>query len=156
MLVLLEHPHHVHPGNLVQRRLGVVGLFVKWHRLAFVDLHPGGGGYAEAIDLDALRLLARLALAVVRGCGCRKAGGCEHCVKIAECRSGSGGPGRTNALAPGGGADPVRAARSGSGRERRRGAVRGECVRQFCSDWAAREVSTRRPFFRRRAILYGT
>jgi hypothetical protein len=59
--------------------------------IAFVDLHPGGGGYAEAITLDAVRTLAKLSLAIVRGCSCRKAGGCPACVRWADCRSASTG-----------------------------------------------------------------
>jgi ATP-dependent helicase YprA (DUF1998 family) len=58
--------------------------------IAFVDLHPGGGGYAEAVSLDAVRSLATLALAIVRGCACRKVTGCPNCVLIPECKSGFG------------------------------------------------------------------
>ncbi len=59
--------------------------------IAFVDLHPGGGGYAEAVSLDAVRALAKLSLAVVRGCGCRKSGGCPDCVRVPQCHARSMG-----------------------------------------------------------------
>jgi hypothetical protein len=58
--------------------------------VAFVDLHPGGGGYAEAITLEAVRSLAALSLAIVRGCSCRNVAGCPSCVRTSECRSGFG------------------------------------------------------------------
>ncbi|MGI5865625.1 MAG: Zn-binding domain-containing protein, partial [Myxococcales bacterium] len=69
--------------------------------IAFVDLHPGGGGYAEAVSLDAVRALAKLSLAVVRGCECRKVGGCPSCVRVPECHaptmSGEKAPSRREA-----------------------------------------------------------
>ena len=37
---------------------------------------------AEAVTLEAVRALASLSLAVVRGCSCRKVGGCPTCVQI--------------------------------------------------------------------------
>ncbi|MGC4117060.1 MAG: DUF1998 domain-containing protein [Myxococcales bacterium] len=58
--------------------------------IALVDLHPGGGGFAEAVTLEAVRALASLSLAIVRGCTCRKPGGCPTCVQIPECHSGFG------------------------------------------------------------------
>jgi hypothetical protein len=58
--------------------------------IALVDLHPGGGGYAESVTLESVRALAALSLAVVRGCSCRKVGGCPTCVQIPECHSGFG------------------------------------------------------------------
>ncbi len=65
--------------------------------VAIVDLHPGGGGYAEAISLEAIRSLATLSLAIVRGCSCRDPRGCPHCVAVPDCRSGFGDLGERTA-----------------------------------------------------------
>lgn len=55
--------------------------------IAFIDLHPGGAGFARAVDIDALRSLMLLSQAVLRGCTCGDEAGCPRCVRIVDCRS---------------------------------------------------------------------
>jgi ATP-dependent helicase YprA (DUF1998 family) len=57
--------------------------------IAFIDAHPGGVGFADAISLEVLRHIARWSLAIVRRCpaGCRVASGCPRCLRIARCHA---------------------------------------------------------------------
>lgn len=55
--------------------------------IGFVDLHPGGAGFAEAITLDVIRELLRASLALIQACGC--ADGCPACLHLADCRAPS-------------------------------------------------------------------
>ncbi len=55
--------------------------------LAFVDAHPGGVGYSEAMTLDVLRVMAGWSLAIVNRCPkrCKETTGCPSCLKIMRC-----------------------------------------------------------------------
>jgi DEAD/DEAH box helicase domain-containing protein len=57
--------------------------------IAFVDQHPDGAGFAEAVTLDVLRACARWSLALTRRCpgGCSRRSGCLFCLQIKDCRS---------------------------------------------------------------------
>ncbi len=57
--------------------------------IAFVDAHPGGAGFAEAITLDVLRACVRWSLALTRRCpaGCARRAGCLFCLQIRDCHS---------------------------------------------------------------------
>lgn len=58
--------------------------------IAFVDAHPGGAGFADAITLDVLRACVRWSLALTRRCpaGCARRAGCLFCLQIRDCHSG--------------------------------------------------------------------
>jgi ATP-dependent helicase YprA (DUF1998 family) len=57
--------------------------------IAFVDTHPGGAGFAEAVTLDVLRACVRWSLALTRRCpaGCSRPAGCLFCLQIRDCHS---------------------------------------------------------------------
>lgn len=57
--------------------------------IAFVDAHPGGAGFADAITLDVLRACVRWSLALTRRCpgGCDRRTGCLFCLQIRDCHS---------------------------------------------------------------------
>ncbi|MBK8257392.1 MAG: DUF1998 domain-containing protein [Polyangiaceae bacterium] len=57
--------------------------------IAFVDLPPGGAGFAEGCSLDVLRACVRWSLALVRRCpgGCGRTSGCLFCIQIRDCHS---------------------------------------------------------------------
>jgi hypothetical protein len=57
--------------------------------LAFVDAHPGGTGFAEAVTVDVVRQLVRWSLAIVRRCpaGCKEPQGCPRCLRIQRCHA---------------------------------------------------------------------
>lgn len=57
--------------------------------IAFVDAHPGGAGFADAITLDVLRACVRWSLALTRRCpgGCTRRAGCLFCLQIRDCHS---------------------------------------------------------------------
>jgi len=57
--------------------------------LAFVDAHPGGVGFSEAITLDVLRMLCGWSLAIVERCParCAEAKGCPSCLRISQCHA---------------------------------------------------------------------
>jgi len=57
--------------------------------LAFVDAHPGGVGFSEAMTLDVLRVMAGWSLAIVNRCPkrCKEATGCPSCLKIMRCHA---------------------------------------------------------------------
>ena len=57
--------------------------------LAFVDAHPGGVGFAEAVTLDVVRHVVRWSLALTRRCprGCKDRTGCPGCLRIARCHA---------------------------------------------------------------------
>lgn len=57
--------------------------------IAFVDGHPGGAGFAEAVTTEVLRHVIRWSLALTRRCprGCRARAGCYGCVRILRCHS---------------------------------------------------------------------
>jgi ATP-dependent helicase YprA (DUF1998 family) len=57
--------------------------------IAFVDAHPGGAGFADAVTLDVLRACVRWSLALVRRCpaGCARRAGCLFCLQIKGCHS---------------------------------------------------------------------
>ncbi|GAB4569341.1 MAG: hypothetical protein Tsb0020_23440 [Haliangiales bacterium] len=53
--------------------------------IGFVDLHPGGAGFADAIDLDVVRDIFAASLAMARACGCQS--GCPRCIHLPTCRA---------------------------------------------------------------------
>ncbi|MFO0588305.1 MAG: Zn-binding domain-containing protein [Polyangiaceae bacterium] len=57
--------------------------------IAFVDAHPDGAGFADAITLDVLRACVRWSLALTRRCpgGCTRRAGCLFCLQIRDCHS---------------------------------------------------------------------
>ena len=57
--------------------------------IAFVDAHPGGVGFADAITLEVVRQIVRWSLALTRRCPglCRGAAGCARCIRIARCHA---------------------------------------------------------------------
>jgi ATP-dependent helicase YprA (DUF1998 family) len=57
--------------------------------IAFVDAHPGGVGFAEAVTLDALRAATRWSLALCRRCpaNCGSPTGCPRCLQIQRCHA---------------------------------------------------------------------
>jgi ATP-dependent helicase YprA (DUF1998 family) len=57
--------------------------------LAFVDTHPGGVGFSEAMTLDVLRVVAGWSLAIVNRCPkrCKEMTGCPSCLKIMRCHA---------------------------------------------------------------------
>jgi ATP-dependent helicase YprA (DUF1998 family) len=74
-------------------------------RLAIVDRHPGGVGFARAVTSDLLRHLLYWSREIARACGksadCTAADGCDQCVHGAPCLSPPerARPGRTATLA---------------------------------------------------------
>lgn len=57
--------------------------------LAFVDAHPGGVGFSEAMTLDVLRVMAGFSLAIVERCPrrCKDEAGCPSCLRIVQCHA---------------------------------------------------------------------
>lgn len=57
--------------------------------LAFVDAHPGGVGFSEAMTLDVLRVMAGFSLAIVERCPkrCKESTGCPACLRIVNCHA---------------------------------------------------------------------
>ena len=57
--------------------------------IAFVDAHPGGVGFSEAVTLDVLRVVAGFSLAIVDRCPARCAApeGCPSCLQIPQCHA---------------------------------------------------------------------
>ncbi|MBK9261872.1 MAG: DUF1998 domain-containing protein [Polyangiaceae bacterium] len=57
--------------------------------IAFVDAHPGGVGFSEAVTLDVLRVMVGFSLAIVERCPmrCKDASGCSRCVRIVNCHA---------------------------------------------------------------------
>ncbi|HRI72420.1 MAG TPA: DUF1998 domain-containing protein, partial [Polyangium sp.] len=57
--------------------------------LAFVDAHPGGVGFSEAMTLDVLRVMVGFSLAIVERCPrrCKDSAGCPACVRIVNCHA---------------------------------------------------------------------
>lgn len=57
--------------------------------LAFVDAHPGGVGFSEAMTLDVLRVMAGFSLAIVERCPkrCKEMTGCSACLRIMNCHA---------------------------------------------------------------------
>ncbi|UQA59045.1 Zn-binding domain-containing protein [Polyangium aurulentum] len=60
--------------------------------IAFVDLHPGGVGFSEAVTLDVLRMAAGWSLAIAERCParCAEAAGCPRCLRIVQCHATPG------------------------------------------------------------------
>lgn len=69
--------------------------------IAFVDLHPGGAGFATAVTADVVGRVARLALVVLRGCpaSCGREDGCPACLRTWHCHEGELGLSRSGATA---------------------------------------------------------
>ena len=65
--------------------------------IAFVDAHPGGVGFSEAVTLDVLRVVCGFSLAIVERCParCSAAEGCPSCLQIPQCHAA---PGEENRL----------------------------------------------------------
>ena len=55
--------------------------------IVFVDMHPGGGGFADAVDIEILGELVRRALALMRDCPAGCATGCPMCLHTWTCRA---------------------------------------------------------------------
>lgn len=57
--------------------------------LGFVDAHPGGVGFSEAMTLDVLRVMAGFSLAIVERCPrrCKESTGCPSCLRIVNCHA---------------------------------------------------------------------
>ena len=55
--------------------------------VVFVDLHPGGAGFAEAIGLDVVRQLCRHTLDLLCACPDECEQGCERCIHLWTCRA---------------------------------------------------------------------
>ncbi len=57
--------------------------------IVFVDAHPSGVGFADAITLDVLRACVRWSLALIRRCpgGCSRQSGCLFCLQIRDCHA---------------------------------------------------------------------
>lgn len=60
--------------------------------VAFVDAHPGGVGFSEAMTLDVLRMVAGWSLAIAERCPahCVEAAGCPSCLRISQCHAAPG------------------------------------------------------------------
>jgi hypothetical protein len=67
--------------------------------IAFVDLHPGGAGFATAVTAEVIGRVARLALLVLRGCpaSCGRDDGCPACLRTWHCHEGELGLSRSGA-----------------------------------------------------------
>lgn len=63
--------------------------------LVFVDLHPGGAGFAASISVEMLKPILQGALALLRHCPGRCSEGCKNCLYIPQCHAE---PERTGAL----------------------------------------------------------
>lgn len=57
--------------------------------LAFVDAHPSGAGFSEAMTLDVLKVMAGFSLAIVERCPrrCKAKTGCPSCLRITNCHA---------------------------------------------------------------------
>lgn len=55
--------------------------------IAFVDLHPGGAGFADALTLEVVGRLLRAAHSLVRDCPAACASACPECLHIWSCRA---------------------------------------------------------------------
>lgn len=55
--------------------------------VAFVDMHPGGAGFAEAVDIEVIGELVRRALALMRDCPAGCTTGCPACLHTWTCRA---------------------------------------------------------------------
>lgn len=55
--------------------------------VVFVDLHPGGAGFAEAITLNVIRRLCRHTLDLMDSCVAACATGCPECIHSSTCRA---------------------------------------------------------------------
>lgn len=57
--------------------------------IVFVDSHPGGAGFAEAVNVEVLRQVIRWSLALTRRCprGCHQPSGCPGCVRTLRCHA---------------------------------------------------------------------
>lgn len=55
--------------------------------VAFIDLHPGGAGFTEAITLDIIRRLCRHTLDLMRACPAECDIGCPACLHLWTCRA---------------------------------------------------------------------
>nr|WP_240807930.1 Zn-binding domain-containing protein [Polyangium spumosum] len=60
--------------------------------IVFVDAHPGGVGFSEAVTLDVLRVVCGFSLAIVERCPSRCAApdGCPSCLQIPQCHAAPG------------------------------------------------------------------
>jgi DEAD/DEAH box helicase domain-containing protein len=69
--------------------------------LAFVDLHPGGAGFASAITAEVVGRLSRLALEVLGRCpaGCVREDGCPACLQTWHCHEADSALSRSGARA---------------------------------------------------------
>jgi len=69
--------------------------------IAFVDLHPGGAGFATAVTADVVGRIARLSLVVLRDCpaSCGREDGCPACLRTWHCHEGELGLSRSGAIA---------------------------------------------------------
>ena len=57
--------------------------------IAFIDVHAGGAGFADAIDKETLRHVVHWSLAIVSRCPqeCGSPTGCTSCIQISNCHS---------------------------------------------------------------------
>lgn len=57
--------------------------------IAFIDAHPGGAGFADAITTEVIANLVQWSLGLTRRCPayCRRREGCPRCVQIARCHA---------------------------------------------------------------------
>lgn len=55
--------------------------------IVFVDMHPGGAGFADAISVEMLKPMIQGMLALLRSCPGRCSEGCENCLYIPQCHA---------------------------------------------------------------------
>lgn len=57
--------------------------------IAFIDSHPGGVGFADAVTLEVVRHLVKWSLAILRRCtgACTAREGCPRCLRVTRCHA---------------------------------------------------------------------